>query len=149
MLKIFRIVTAFLCAPLAGLFLIRPFALTPYRLWIDGQFVYGIEFMWVGLIPVAILYILVLIASVPVFLLIRHWKGWTLISCLFAAAITSLLVMSWILFIGTEMTPSANPFSGVLFIIGALLGTPVYGLAFWFIVREKKYPIPSLTDSHN
>lgn len=139
MLKISRIVFAFLFSPLVGFFLIQLFLTGPYMLPISENLFIGFRMMLIGLTPLLILYVVLIFVSIPVFLLVKYLIGWKLWSCIVASTATSTTAWA-LLTILNQMTSnheSLGYFSSKLFITGSVLGTIMYGIVFWLFVKKR------------
>lgn len=79
-------------------------------------------------------YILTVTLSVPVFLLARKIFGWSLRVCLGAAALVVLIEVALI-----ATVPAAGKVELLMprILIGAAVGTLVFGVSFWGFVRDR------------
>jgi len=89
----------------------------------------------IGIITVILVYILLIVFSVPIFHLIRKMFGWSWWSCQVASYLLITIFVSLVMY---GATSSGNSFEHNLELLFLLWSASLlYGLVFWLIVREK------------
>ena len=104
----------------------------------DGTFNTFFRFIQIGFIGHLFFYIVILLVSIPVFLIIRYFLGYRFCSCILGAA-------SVFVFIGVLLSTGENKLeindieylSPAKILFAWIFGATVYGLAFWLIVNRK------------
>lgn len=131
-----RIVSATLVSPLLGLLVVQIFRLA-WILGMDGILTGKLfRALTLGLVQLSVVYVYIVLVSIPVFFVVRRIMGLMWWSTVAAAAI---VVMSLILI--TSLYPETQT-NAILakphMIIGSAAGTATYGLIYWAIMRKTK-----------
>jgi Zn-dependent protease with chaperone function len=129
-----RIFLAFLVAPLSAVFVLHLFQVIPIVFSTNDGDGIGFRAMSLGLAPKLLIYIGLLMISVPVFIFVRHFIKWRFWSCMLSPVIVVTLLGVWLL-LGDEGGVKEY-FTNLYFIVGSIAGTAMYGLVFWTIIPK-------------
>ena len=130
---------AFILSPVVSVFTVHVVITIFFTISADGTINTFLRFIQFGLIVYLLLYVIILLISIPVFLTIRYFFGWHFRSCILGAALVFVII-------GVLLLTGENKFehndieylSSVKILFAWIFGAIVYGSVFWLIVNKKR-----------
>jgi len=129
---------AFIISPIISVFAVHIVITIYFTIAADGTNNTFLRFIQLGLTGYLLLYVVILLISIPLFLIIRYFLGWRFWSCILGAAL--IFVFITILLSSDENKLEFNDIeylSSAKTLFAWIFGATVYGLAFWSIVNRK------------
>ncbi len=144
-----RVALAFLISPMLSLVFLYVLISAGVLIEVgggDAEILYSLLVSSVFLLlPV---YVVVVLISIPVFLVVRSMAGWSLAMCIFSAILVVALHSAIIALVSYFVDMDVEELQSGKFLLGVAFSSIVYGSAFYFI-SGKGYKESVTTDSHS
>ena len=126
-----RSVLAYILSPLAGVLVCQLFVVSHVMWPLSSDVSRIMKEFTLGITPLLLIYILLVITSIPVFFVIRYAMGRNMGTCFLSSAGT--VVVLWALLAIGGPIEGKEYFTNLQFIGGAIVGTSVYEYLFWVL----------------
>ena len=126
-----RSVMAYILSPLAGVLVCQLFVVSQVIWPVSGDINRVFKELTLGITPLLLIYVMMVIISIPVFLIIRYAMRWNIRTC-FLASISVVAILWGLLAIGGSIE-GKEYYLDWHFISGAIIGTAIYGYLFWIL----------------